>query len=179
MGDAKVTGLVFDLPHAPWMDDILRFRKRYDPARVCFPIEVTVVGSSGLGWFSPSQSFAHLAQTVSAVAAAFARFACAFSRVECFPESRVYYLALRDESPFHAFQRLLAASGLRFEPTPFSYKPHCTIAELPPTSGAEDRAALTSFSVPTASFEVSSVSFYAVNESRDQCEHLGRIWLGA
>ena len=179
MGDTIVTGLVFDLPNAPWTEEIRRFRERYDPGRVGFPIEITVVGSSGLGWFAPSQPIAHLVEKVSAVARSVVPFACQFDRVEHFPVSNVYYLALRDEAPFHSFQQLLAASGLSFEPTPFSYKPHCTIAALSPSASETEHAALAGFSVPQGSIAVSSLSFYAIDSARNECHRLERIRLGA
>jgi 2'-5' RNA ligase len=173
-----VTGLVFDLPHEPWTMEVLRSRQRYDPHRLHFPVEITVVGSSGLGWFSPSQPIAHLVERVSTVARPFAPFACPFAGVEHFSDSNVYYLTLCDEAPFHSFQQLLAASGLSFEPTPFSYKPHCTIAALSPSAGDADHAALARFSVPQGSIAISSVSFYAIDSARNECRHLERIRLG-
>ena len=179
MGDPIVTGLVFDLPNEPWTEEVLRFRERYDPDRFRFPVEITVVGSSGLGWFSPSQPIARLVEKVSAVARAVAPFVCQFVGIEHFSASSVYYLALRNEAPFHSFQQLLAASGLSFEPTPFSYKPHCTIAALSPSASDADHAALASFSVPQDSIAVSSVSFYAIDCARNECHHLERIRLGA
>jgi 2'-5' RNA ligase len=178
VGDTKVIGLVFDLPHTLWTQEVLRVRKQYDPARANFPVEITVAGSSGLGWFSPSQTIAYLAEGISAIASSFTRFTFEFFRVERFPNSRVYYFAVRDATPFHAFQHLLAGSGLQFEPIPFSYTPHCTIAELSPSADDVDHAVLRNFNVPEGTIEVSSVSFYAVNSSRNQCEHLGRIALG-
>src|SRR6187200_428423 len=105
MEQRDVTGLVFDLPDEPWTTEIRRLRAAYDLDRVSFPVEVTVVGSSGLVWFSPTQSLEFLANQVRELAQKRSPFQCAFSGVEVFPMSEVYYLALKDESPFHAFQQ--------------------------------------------------------------------------
>ena len=179
MNETAVTGLVFDLPREPWTEEVLRLRQTYDPIRLRFPVEITVVGSSGLGWFSPSQSRTRLIEEVAALAKTVAPFTCEFCGVECFAASSVYYLALRNEVPFHSFQQLLAASGLRFEPTSFSYKPHCTIAALAASASEADHLALSSFNVPRHSIAISSVSFYAVDPTHQECQHLERVRLGA
>src|SRR5688572_18134824 len=124
------TGLVFDLPHAPWMAEVLRLRATYDSARLRFPIEITVAGSSGLGWFSPTRASEMLVRKVQGVARGFSPFKFRFSSVECFPNSNVYYLAPFDNRPFHDFQQRIAVCGLSFAATPYSYTPHCTIAAL-------------------------------------------------
>jgi hypothetical protein len=179
VSEASVTGLVFDLPEEPWTKTVSRLRAQYDPNRLHFPIEVTVVGSSGLGWFSSFQPVELLVETVAGLATRVAPFACRFSQVESFPVSNVYYLALHDEAPFHNFQRMLAASRLRFDPTPFTYKPHCTIAALPSGASAASRTALLNFGVPRHEIAISSVSLYAVDLKRNECSRLNRILLGA
>ena len=178
MEQREVTGLVFDLPDEAWVTEVRRLRAAYDPDRISFPVEITVVGSSGLGWFSPDQSVEFIGDQVRNLAHARSPFQCAFARVEVFPASQVYYLALQDETPFHAFQQLLAASPLEFEPTPFAYKPHCTIVRLPPDA-ATAQAELAGFSVPRAGVTISSVSLYVVDFSKNACRFVKRFPLGA
>lgn len=173
-----VTGLVFDLPHGPWMAEILRLRSVYDSARLGFPIEITVVGSSGLGWFSPVVGRETLVGRVQSVAKGFSPFKFRFSSVACFPNSNVYYLTPSDDAPFHDFQGRIAACGISFEPTPYSYTPHCTIAA--PSSDVSDkgREELMAFPVPDDEIQVASVSFYAVETRSQKCYQHERIALG-
>ena len=173
-----VTGLVFDLPHAPWLGDVLRLRAEYDPARLRFPVEITVVGSSGLGWFSEGISRRELAHRIQVVAKGFSPFCFRFSGVACFPGSRVYYLAPADATPFHDFQRRIAACGLSFEPTPYGYTPHCTIAELSHDVATSAHRELREFQVPDDQIQVNSVSIYTVDTERRQCFQHERIALG-
>lgn len=172
-----VAGLVFDLPHGRWMDDVLRLRSLYEPVRLRFPIEITVAGSSGLGWFSDGQ--ADLLQKVGNVARGFAPFSFRFAKVERFPESNVYYLAPGDGSPFHEFQRRLADCGLRFESTPFEYVPHCTIAILAPDAPAEAHADVWACPVPAVDVQVLSVSFWSVDREQQIAQQGECIPLGA
>ncbi len=179
MNDGGAIGLVFDLPDEAWTAEIRRLRGVYDPARVQFPVEITIAGSSGLGWFSPSQSIDVIAAKVREIAQAATPFQCAFSRVEAFPQSCVYFLALKDEQPFHSFQRKLSASTLHFEPVAFSYKPHCTIAELSDDAAASAHAELAAFPVPRDGITISSVSLYSVNFSSNACRFVSRFLFGA
>lgn len=172
-----VTGLVFDLPQGRWMNEVRRLRSRHDPARLEFPIEITVVGSSGLGWFSEGQ--ADLPQRIGEVARAFAPFSFRFSGVKCFPKSSVYYLAPEDGARFHDFQRRLANCGLRFEASPYEYVPHCTIAILPADAAAEAHDEVRACPVPSDNIKVSSVSFWSVDQSRQIARQGERIALSA
>jgi 2'-5' RNA ligase len=172
-----VTGLVFDLPQGRWMDEVTRLRSRHDPVRLRFPIEITVVGSSGLGWFSEGQT--DLMRRVGEVARACSPFSFRFDGVKCFPESSAYYLSPADDIGFHDFQRRLANCGLRFEPSPYEYVPHCTIAILAADAAAEAHAEVRAFPVPSDNIRVSSVSFWSVDQSHQVAQQGQRIALGA
>lgn len=178
MEHRDVTGLVFDLPDEAWTTEVRHLRAAYDHERMSFPVEITVAGSSGLGWFSPEQSPESIGTHVREISRRFSPFRCAFIGVGVFPAPQVHYLALEDETRFHEFQRALAASALRFEPTPFAYKPHCTIARLR-RDDAEAQAALAGFSVPRGRITISSVSLYSVNFANNACNLIERFPLGA
>lgn len=160
------------------MAEVLRFRAVYDSARLRFPIEVTVVGSSGLGWFSPVVGSEALVRRVQGVAKGFSPFQFRFTSVARFPSSNVYYLAPSDDAPFHDFQSRIAACGLSFEATPYSYTPHCTIAA--PSDDVSDKAhnELMAFPVPDHEIQVASVSFYVVEIESQRCYQHERIALG-
>ena len=174
-----VTGLVFDLPRAAWMGTVVRLRERHEPARLRFPIEITVAGSSGLGWFSERQTSVELVKRVAQVAQGFPPFAFRFASVERFPDSGVYYLAPHDDAAFHEFQRRLANCGLRFAPTPYDYVPHCTIAILAADADAGAHAEVRACPVPADNIEVSSVSFWSVDQAKQLVQQGERIALGA
>jgi len=163
-----VTGLVFDLPHGRWMDDVLRLRSLNEPVRLQFPIEITVVGSSGLGWFAEGQAKSNLMRRVGEVARGFAPFSFQFDKVVRFPDSGVYYFAPHDASHFHDFQLRLADCELRFEPAAFSYVPHCTIAVLARDPSSEAHAEVLACPVPADDIRVSSVSFWSVDRSKQE-----------
>lgn len=160
------TGLFFDLPHGRWMDDVLRIRSLHEPARLRFPIEITVAGSSG-------QGKAELLRQVGAVAQGFAPFTFQFGSVARFSGSSVYYLSPREARRFHEFQDRLARCGLRFEPVPFSYVPHCTIAILPEDAAESAHAEVMACTVPDHDIRIS------VDAPNQQCRQEERIPLGS
>lgn len=173
-----VTGLVFDLPHAPWIGDVMRLRAAYDPVRLRFPVEITVVGSSGLGWFSEGVPRRELADRIQVLAKAFSPFCFRFSGVTCFPGSKLYYMAPADDAPFHSFQRRIASCGLRFEPTSYSYTPHCTIAELSHAASGSRHNELMECPVPDHEIQIESVSIYTLDTEAQKCYQHERIALG-
>lgn len=160
------------------MDDVLRLRKLYESTRLHFPIEITVAGSSGLGWFSDGQDKADLLHRVGEVAKEFEPFSFRFRRVERFPATNVYYLAPDDSSLFHDFQHRLASCGLLFESTPFDYVPHCTIAILAQDATAEAHSEVSACRVPTDQIRVFSVSFWSVDREKQLAQQGERIGLG-
>ena len=161
------------------MDEVRRLRVRHDPARSRFPIEITVAGSSGLGWFSEGQSPSLLSQRVGELARGLAPFSFRFEKLSRFPDSSVYYFAPRDESPFCDFQRRLAACGLRFESTPYDYVPHCTVAILAPGASTAAHAEMQACPVPARELRVSSVSFWSVDQRKQLPQQGEQLALGA
>lgn len=170
-------GLVFDIPHGPWVADVLRLRSKYEPTRLGFPIEITVVGSSGLGWFTSTQDNAPLLRHVGEVARNFPPFTFRFEKVSYFPGTNAYYLSPQESAPFFDFQRKLRDCGLLYEPTPFTYTPHCTIVVLTEPN-PESHAEIMACPVPDKEIQVASVSFYTVDELSNACNQHERLALG-
>lgn len=156
----------------------MRLRAAYDRVRLRFPIEITVVGSSGLGWFSLPAAREALAHKVREVARTFSPFTFRFGGLKRFPSSNVYYLEPLDGKPFHAFQERLAATDLRFEVTPYRYVPHCTIADLSGDAAPTAHEDLMRCPVPDHDIYVTSVSFYTVDRETQRCHQHERVALG-
>ena len=156
----------------------MRLRAAYDPVRLRFPIEITVVGSSGLGWFSAPVDRDTLVRRIGEVAKGFSAFAFRFARVARFPNSNVYYLQPTPDTPFRAFQAAIGATGLSFESTPYSYVPHCTIAEVPEGSADSVHNELIQCPIPDHEIRVTSVSLYSVDRRAQSCHQHESIALG-
>ena len=126
MGFATDTFVVLDL--SPEAERHVRdIRRRYGSARQYLPAEVTVAGSSGVGVFAPEQDRDAALTQVAAIARATQPFTLSFDRVARFPDSDVFYWAIRDVAPVVAVHERLRDSGLSFTATPFPFSPHLTV----------------------------------------------------
>ena len=131
------TYVVLDIP-SPIAERVLAIRERAaDPFRYSLPAETTVSGSSGTGPLAPDEDLDGVAAVLDRIATETAPIAAAFGAVRRFPESDVFYLAFVDEAPLRALHRRIAKSGLRFQPTPFPFGPHCTLRTRSPVTDAE------------------------------------------
>jgi 2'-5' RNA ligase len=126
VGFASDTFVVLDL--SPEAERHVRdIRRRYGSARQYLPAEVTVAGSSGVGVFAPEQDPAAALETVAGIARRTAPFPMSFGPVARFPDSDVFYWAIRDVTPVVHVHERLRDSGLLFTPTPFPFSPHLTV----------------------------------------------------
>jgi 2'-5' RNA ligase superfamily len=169
------TYVVLDLP-SPFAEQVLAIREKYlDWFRASLPAEITVAGSSGVGVIDPVQGWREAFVKLNAVAAETPPIQASFGEVLRFPNTDIFVLTLRDEGPFHALHERIAASGLRFKPSPFPYKPHCTLHSRSPVSH-ETANELFSLQLP-GTFTLEMMSVYMVNKL--PCTLLHRVQLTA
>lgn len=154
------TFVVLDMP--PHVEHHVRdIRRRYGSARQYLPVEVTVAGSSGVGPFDPDQDADAALRRVAEVAAATAPFSMTLGPVERFPDSDVFYWAIRDPAPLVMLHGRLRDSGIRFTDSPFPFSPHLTVDAFEAASDDLVRELL-ALPVPAGPFPVSSLSVYAL-----------------
>ncbi len=158
---AAETYLCLDLP-APVAEHVLRIRRaHHDAFRAALPAEITLAGSGGLGVVSPGQDPATVFAALDRVAESTPPIVGRFGPVLRFPTTDVFVLTLVDETPFRLLQQRLATSGIGFEPSPFPFRPHCTLRSRSPVSAAEERSLL---AVRIAeSFVLRTLSAYALD----------------
>jgi 2'-5' RNA ligase len=166
------TYVVLELPAAV-ATQIHVLRERYDPRTARLPVEITVAGSSGVGALSPDQDAQHVFRVVEEVGRCYLPFASAFNGIHQFSGTSVYWLAPRDRSPFDALQSALLAAGLRFESTPFSYVPHCTLSASPSVAPNHHERLLNE-SFPKEEFTLAQLSLY--QKVRERAELVRSFW---
>ena len=133
---AANTYAVLDVP-TPVADLIMAIRRKHDDYGAKLPVEITVAGSTGVGEFEPGQDPAHVFALLDAIAAATAPIRAHFGAVVRVPNTDIFVLTLADERPFRALHERIAASGIRFQHSPFPYAPHCTLRGSSPVSTEE------------------------------------------
>jgi 2'-5' RNA ligase len=127
---------------SPASDRVLEIRRQHrDEFRAALPAEITVAGSSGVGPLEPTEDPDSVYAAFDRVAQQTAPIELSFGSVVRFPNTDIFVATVADEIPFHRLHRDIAASGIRFKPTPFPFFPHCTLRSRSPISD-EDGAAL-------------------------------------
>lgn len=131
------TYVVLDIP-PPFAERVLDLRRRHgDAFRWSLPAETTVSGSSGTGPIAIEEEPDRVFATFQRIAVETAPIRGSFGPVRRFPNSDVFYLSFVDERPLRALHERIAHSGLRFQPTPFPFGPHCTVRTHGPVNDGD------------------------------------------
>jgi len=156
------TYVVLDMS-MPVAQQIMSIRERYrDWFLKSLPVEITLTGSSGAGVFDPQQDPEEAFSVLDAIAAETAPIQASFGKVLRFSNTDIFVFTLEDERPFRALHERIAKSSLRFKPSPFPYKPHCTLRRLAPVS-EEEATELLSLRIP-GRFMLDTMSIYMLDK---------------
>ena len=161
MGFPADTYICLDVP-MPVAQQIMDIRVRsHDTFRASLPVEITLAGSSGTGVFDVMQDEKMAFALLNAIAAETEPLQVTFGKVLRFPSTDIFVLTLTDERPFRVLHERLASSGIRFQPSPFPYTPHCTLRSRSPIS-EEEVAVLLSLRI-SQSFLLDTLSVYMLD----------------
>ena len=161
---ATPTYIVLDIPD-PVAAEVIALRARYDENTARLPAEITIVGSSGVGTLASHQDPDALFRAIQRVGQRHLPFISAFVSMERFPGVQVFWLKPRDRTPFDDLQRGLIAEGLAFNPSPFTFTPHCTVSATVQLSPQQETELLAT-NVPMKEFTLSRLSVYQLFEGR-------------
>lgn len=150
--------IVLDVPSPP-ADRIMAIREaNRDVFRASLPVEITIAGSSGVGALDPAQSAREVFGILDEIATTTSPFSAQFSNVIRFPGTDIFVLTLADESPFRELHKHIIQSLIKFKPSQFPYKPHCTLRSRSPVT-AEEEDELLNVAVPGI-FTLDTISVY-------------------
>lgn len=149
-------------------------RDRFDPVLAELPVEITVVGSSGIGTLAKDQDETEVFRIVDRLAKRIPQFLTSFKRVARFPQTDVFYLAPDHPEKFFDIQKAITATDIRFDESPFPYTPHCTIRQVGKVSD-EDGQALLSLEPPKQEFSLDVLSVYELVGVDCSLRHRARL----
>ena len=167
--------IVLDIP-SPTAEKIQSYRKEFDPERAALPVEITLTGSCGTGLISKGQTLRDISGKLEQAAKQLHPFPVYFDGVDRFPDTDIYFLTLKESPELLHVQKVISECGIHFDPTPFPYHPHCTIALRKEIQ--DDRKLLNLFflNVPQEPVLLENLSVYAMNDA-NSCEILYKIAL--
>ena len=128
------TYIVVEVPD-PVAEQVMAIRQQYhDELLMPLPAEITLIGSSGVGVFDLSQDACEALEILDVIASETKPIRAEFGPVHRFPNTDIFVLTLINEEPFIDLHNRIKNSGLRFLPSPFPFKPHCTILRTAPVN---------------------------------------------
>jgi 2'-5' RNA ligase len=154
------TYIVLDMP-AEVCAHVRRLRERFSPLLAPLPVEITLVGSSGVGVLASDTSSTEAFDTLERIAGETAPLSVTFGAMASFAGSGVYYFPPVDPTSWEQLHRAFATSGLRFAPSPFPFTPHLTAVNLGVAHSPELAATALSLS-PPPSGETAILSMYSL-----------------
>lgn len=156
------TYIVLDIPE-PVSNEVMALRMRYEKQRTVTPVEITIIGSSGVGTLKNDQNPSFVFEILEQITYNISPIKSAFSRITHFPNTKMCYLEPRDSEPFSLLQKKIIDTNLRFNNNPHPYTPHCSIARF--KDGAEKAMEeLLNSPFPKEEFILDCMSVYSLNE---------------
>ena len=167
--------IVLDIP-SPMAEKIQDFRRKFDPARAALPAEITLTGSCGTGLVSQGQMVSEIASHLEKAVKQLAPVNVCFDGVDRFPNTDIYFLTLKESPELLKIQKAVSECGIKFDPTPYPYHPHCTLSLRNIALKDQEILDLFFLSVPREPFTLDMLSVYALKDA-NSCEILYKIAL--
>lgn len=168
--------IVMDIP-SPMAERVQDMRKKFDAERAAMPAEVTLTGSCGVGTITSGQYVDEVIRLMDETAGKYKAFDTAFDKVERFNNTNIYYLTFKNPERFENIHRGFAGSGIKFDPNPYPYKPHCTL-KLRKEPTDQELLELFFLNAPEERFIMDTLSLYLLHDLQN-CELLHKVELRA
>lgn len=163
--------IVLDIP-SPTAEWIQSVRKRFDEERSLLPAEITLTGSSGTGLIVQGQSVREISELLDRAAEKIHPFYAEFGTVQRFENTDIYFLDVKDPSPFELAHEIVSSSGIGFEESPYPFRPHCTLKLRKPPATLQELLELFFLQAPKEPFLLDRLSIPLTDEQAAFCQQL-------
>ncbi len=168
--------IVLDIP-SPMAEKIQDIRQKFDPERAKLPAEITLTGSCGTGLISHGQTVREISECLENAAKKLSPFNVCFDKIDRFPNTDIYFLTLKDSPELLETQKIVSACGIKFDPTPYPYCPHCTLSLRKVFQDEQQLFDMLFLPVPQETFTLDMLSVYALYE-KNTCELICKMPMG-
>lgn len=165
--------IVAEIPE-PVRSAVQTLRDEFASATAKLPVEITLVGSSGVGPIPVGTDLSLIATEMARIFAIVPPFEVSFAGFRVFPGTSLVYLCPTDRTPFDNIHETLRYSNIPFSQSAFPYNPHCTMrsgAALP----VNEVNLMCQRDFPTSPFLIEVVSLYDLNRDTLECRLLHQI----
>jgi 2'-5' RNA ligase len=101
-------------------------RKRFNPGRTQWPVDITIAGSSGIGTIKEEQIVGKVINLISPIISKHGFTQVNFRSISRFHNTGIYHL-VPERAQFDVLHKAVANSGILFNENNFPYTPHCTL----------------------------------------------------
>src|ERR1700677_360348 len=152
----------------PIRTEIQSLRDAFATPTAALPVEITLLGSSGVGPIPIGTPVALIQEQMQLLFSKVSPWKVAFSGIRIFPNTSIAYLAPFDRSRFDFLHNLCRDSALPSSPSRFPYNPHCTLR----AGGAltpDQLSDILSHQFPKSIFEIDTISVYDLDINPFRC----------
>lgn len=158
--------VVAEIPE-PVRSEIQDMRDALGTPTARLPVEITLLGSSGVGPIPTGTSIESILFEVESVFSSVEPWEVAFSEIRVFPNTSIAYLAPVARDSFDHVHSLLCDSSLPRSGSLFPYNPHCSLRSGSATK--DEISDILSRDFPRASFMIDTISVYDFDNEAVQC----------
>ena len=109
---------------------VCNMRKRFNPAQIMWPVDITIAGSSGIGTIKEGQDIKEIVACLEPIISKNKFSAINFISISRFTGTGIYHLVPEREL-FDKLHTAVSASGVLFNENKWPYNPHCSLRSGP------------------------------------------------
>jgi 2'-5' RNA ligase len=157
-------------------DSIQNIRNKYDQFTCKLPVEITVIGSSGIGPISKDEPDNKIKNEFRAAMSGMNAFNFIFQEIDYFPNTPIFYLKPNNREYFDELHNNFKKMNLKFMNNKFPYNPHCTLSCNPNLSKEQQRS-LQNEIIYSKNIEIESISLYEFSGEPFICNKVETLYL--
>ena len=168
--------VVAEIPE-PIRSEIQALRESFGTSTALLPVEITLLGSSGVGPIPAGTPIRVIKEQIDLLFAPIAPWNVSFAEIRAFPNTAIAYLAPVDRNCFDRIHAILRASAIPHTESAFSFNPHCSLRSGAATP--EELLRVLKHSFPVEPFRIDTISVYDFDSSAVHCNLVYRRTLTA
>ncbi len=159
--------IVADIPE-PIRSKIQAMRESFGTPTALLPVEITLLGSSGVGPIPAGTSIQAIQEQIDLLFAPIAPWNASFAEIRAFPNTAIAYLSPSDRDCFDRIHAILRGSAIPYTESAFPFNPHCSLRSGAATPQELSRVLEHSF--PVEPFRIDTISVYDFDSSAIHCD---------
>jgi len=108
---------------------IYRLRSQFNPERTSWPVDITIIGSSGVGTIKEGESLSKIVDRFSPIVENFGFKTVQFLSIDQFKGTGILFLK-PERKAFDELHSAVAETEISFNMNRWPYNPHCTLAAV-------------------------------------------------